>query len=169
MSEYTAEAPKPLNEVVTFYSYKGGTGRTMALANVACLFAKRSRTAGRVLAIDWDLEAPGLHYYLRGPSGMAVDPSAAGVLEYFTRVQEILATGAASGSDDEAAAESILDRLSAVDYTRQTMLPNLSLMPAGRLDDTYQARLAKLDWVQIYQRAPALFDGSRADSLRNMT
>ena len=37
--------------IVTFYSYKGGTGRTMALANVACLFARRSRNTGRVLAM----------------------------------------------------------------------------------------------------------------------
>jgi len=47
--------------IITFYSYKGGAGRTMALANAACLLA----AAGyRILAIDWDLEAPGLHRYL---------------------------------------------------------------------------------------------------------
>ena len=46
--------------VVTFYSFKGGTGRTMALANVAWILAS---TGMRVLAVDWDLEAPGLHRY----------------------------------------------------------------------------------------------------------
>jgi hypothetical protein len=46
--------------VLTFYSYKGGTGRTMLLANVAWILASAGR---RVLAIDWDLEAPGLHQY----------------------------------------------------------------------------------------------------------
>src|SRR5881392_468367 len=46
--------------IVTFYSYKGGTGRSMTLANVAWLLANSGR---RVLAIDWDLEAPGLHRY----------------------------------------------------------------------------------------------------------
>jgi MinD-like ATPase involved in chromosome partitioning or flagellar assembly len=35
-------------QLITFYSYKGGTGRTMALVNVACLMAKEGR---RVLAI----------------------------------------------------------------------------------------------------------------------
>src|SRR6478735_338527 len=45
---------------VTFYSYKGGTGRSMALANVAWVLACSGR---RVLVIDWDLEAPGLHRY----------------------------------------------------------------------------------------------------------
>ena len=47
-------------KIVTFYSYKGGTGRSMALANVAWILAQ---TGHRVMAIDWDLEAPGLHRY----------------------------------------------------------------------------------------------------------
>src|SRR5215471_2622045 len=46
--------------VVTFYSYKGGVGRTFILANVATLLA---RWGFRVLCIDWDLEAPGLAHY----------------------------------------------------------------------------------------------------------
>lgn len=46
--------------VITFYSYKGGTGRTMALANVAWILAANGH---RVLAVDWDLEAPGLHRF----------------------------------------------------------------------------------------------------------
>ena len=41
----------------TFYSFKGGVGRTMALANVAVHLARRGR---RVLLVDFDLEAPGL-------------------------------------------------------------------------------------------------------------
>ena len=43
--------------VTTFYSFKGGVGRTMALVNVAVELAQRGR---RVLAVDFDLEAPGL-------------------------------------------------------------------------------------------------------------
>ncbi len=43
--------------VTTFYSFKGGVGRTMALANAAVELAARGR---RVLVVDFDLEAPGL-------------------------------------------------------------------------------------------------------------
>ena len=50
-------------KIVTFYSFKGGVGRTMALANVAFLAANNGM---RVLVMDWDLEAPGLAYYFRG-------------------------------------------------------------------------------------------------------
>lgn len=46
---------------VTFYSYKGGTGRSLLLANLATLVARLGR---RVVTLDLDLEAPGLHYKL---------------------------------------------------------------------------------------------------------
>jgi len=49
-------------EAITFYSYKGGTGRSMLLANVAWQLAASGR---RVLLVDWDLEAPGLHRYFK--------------------------------------------------------------------------------------------------------
>ncbi len=46
--------------IVTFYSYKGGVGRSMAIANVAALLA---RTGLRVVVVDADLEAPGVGAY----------------------------------------------------------------------------------------------------------
>ncbi|TXH36673.1 MAG: tetratricopeptide repeat protein, partial [Burkholderiaceae bacterium] len=150
------EALTPLHEVITFYSYKGGTGRTMALANVACLFA-RQIGSGRVLAIDWDLEAPGLHYYLRSPSGEAADPNVEGVVEYFTRIQEIVGSVSADPDGEEKAAESVLEQLPLDRYRRPTCVSNIDLMPAGRLDETYSSRLAKLDWQLIYEKSPALF------------
>ena len=51
-----------MSAIVTFYSYKGGVGRTMALANVAVLLSQWGK---KVLMVDWDLEAPGLeHFFL---------------------------------------------------------------------------------------------------------
>ena len=44
--------------VVTFYSYKGGVGRTLALLNVAYELADSGQ---RVLVVDFDLEAPAIH------------------------------------------------------------------------------------------------------------
>jgi hypothetical protein len=52
-----------MGDIVTFYSYKGGTGRSMALANVGHILAWQSAPPHKVLMIDWDLEAPGLHRY----------------------------------------------------------------------------------------------------------
>src|SRR5437879_4694873 len=50
-----------MGAVVTFYSYKGGVGRTMALANIATLLASWGK---KVLVVDWDLEAPGVEHFL---------------------------------------------------------------------------------------------------------
>lgn len=43
--------------VTTFYSFKGGVGRTMALVNSAIALAAGGR---KVLVVDFDIEAPGL-------------------------------------------------------------------------------------------------------------
>ncbi|MFN7677549.1 MAG: tetratricopeptide repeat protein [Cyanobacteriota bacterium] len=147
----------PLHEVITFYSYKGGTGRTMALANVACLFATRKEDPQRVLAIDWDLEAPGLPYYLRPPRDEVDTSMGQGVVDFFTRVQELLDAGPGSGEDEEKQAEAILARIPLGEFCQATSVPNVDLMPAGRMDASYQARLARLDWPHMYQQAPGLF------------
>jgi len=46
---------KPI--IITFYSFRGGVGRSMAMLNAGCLLARSGR---RVLLVDFDLEAPGL-------------------------------------------------------------------------------------------------------------
>lgn len=56
------DEPPRNGRILTFYSYKGGTGRTMLLANLGWLLAAAGQ---RVLMIDWDFEAPGLHRYYR--------------------------------------------------------------------------------------------------------
>ncbi|MCY2990109.1 MAG: hypothetical protein NTY19_19880 [Planctomycetota bacterium] len=67
-------------ETITFYSYKGGTGRTLVVANVARYL---SRFAQTVVVLDFDLEAPGLHYKLnlgKPGEGLSVER---GVVDYF--------------------------------------------------------------------------------------
>ncbi|MCI0665127.1 MAG: NB-ARC domain-containing protein, partial [Acidobacteria bacterium] len=46
--------------IYTYYSYKGGVGRSMALANAAQCFYQQGLS---VVMIDWDLEAPGLESF----------------------------------------------------------------------------------------------------------
>jgi cellulose biosynthesis protein BcsQ len=48
-------------ETVAFYSYKGGVGRTLLVANTAQFLAISGRS---VMVLDLDLEAPGLHQKL---------------------------------------------------------------------------------------------------------
>ncbi|HEX2209438.1 MAG TPA: P-loop NTPase, partial [Longimicrobium sp.] len=56
------EEKRTPGRIITFYSYKGGTGRSMVLANTAWILASQGKS---VLVIDWDLEAPGLHRYFQ--------------------------------------------------------------------------------------------------------
>jgi CobQ/CobB/MinD/ParA nucleotide binding domain len=49
---------KQLPRIAAFYSYKGGVGRSLALANTGVALAAKGF---KVLLIDLDLEAPGLH------------------------------------------------------------------------------------------------------------
>ena len=68
-------------KIVTFYSFKGGTGRTMALANVAWILASNGL---KVLVVDWDLDSPGLHRYFHpflDPAKVAATP---GIIEIVT-------------------------------------------------------------------------------------
>src|SRR6187200_2611128 len=55
--------------IYTFYSFKGGVGRSMALANIAEAFHQQGL---RVVMIDWDLEAPGLEVYFYGQDSAAL-------------------------------------------------------------------------------------------------
>src|SRR5262249_28129330 len=57
-----AAAGRPVT--YTFYSYKGGVGRSMALANVANWLRLQGL---RVVMVDWDLEAPGLESFFFPP------------------------------------------------------------------------------------------------------
>src|SRR4051794_25735589 len=73
-------------QIITFYSYKGGTGRTMALANVAWILAANGN---RVLVVDWDLESPGLHRFFSpflDPQQVATTGGVANLLDEYAWV-----------------------------------------------------------------------------------
>ena len=51
--------------IFTFYSFKGGVGRSMAVANVGEELYRRGL---KVLLVDFDLEAPGLERFFDAPA-----------------------------------------------------------------------------------------------------
>jgi len=118
---------------VTFYSYKGGVGRTMALTNVAALMAKEGR---RVLVIDFDLEAPGLDSF----EGLGCSKGHPGVVEYVT---EYLQTNRAPDI-----ARFVQECHPAGVHLRG----NLWLMGCGKKDATYNRDRAAIDWTALYER-----------------
>jgi cellulose biosynthesis protein BcsQ/uncharacterized protein (DUF2267 family) len=155
-----------MGEVLTFYSYKGGTGRSMALVNCAGLIAQQLPSAAKpILLVDFDLEAPGLHRYL-APFLADVRPNTWGVLELFAvlekAVDRMLATAPTEkGTTSERVADEdvahIVDELDLAPFIEDTRLGTLKLMPAGVFDDTYHLRLSRFDWEELHRKAPALF------------
>lgn len=156
------EIQKEPGKIVTFYSYKGGVGRTMALANTAFLAAANGR---KVLVMDWDLEAPGLAYYFRG----LVEPSAAkelkdspGLLDVFWNWrQDLLKKSSAEDTqiliDNMGMAEPFADcvkSLIADDLFEDKLV--LDYIGAGsRLlgkarDISYEEALTRFSWTEFF-------------------
>ncbi|WP_437726599.1 KGGVGR-motif variant AAA ATPase [Sorangium sp. So ce861] len=127
--------------IVTFYAYKGGVGRTMALANVAYRLADTH--ALDVIAVDWDLEAPGLHTFF-GISEREL-AEARGVLDYLEAWQE-----AVLHKDPEP--PDATDWLMRIQEGRHgPRHGSLRLLIAGRQDAAYDSRLARFDWKAFYE------------------
>lgn len=112
---------------VTFYSYKGGVGRTLALANAAYLLAT-SEDSLRVLMWDFDLEAPGLQQIFKE-----------------THVNQL---GGFVDMVTEYAQKAEMPDVS--DYIVKTSTPGLDLLPAGKMGKAYSKKLEKLNWQDLY-------------------
>lgn len=160
-------------EIITFYSYKGGTGRSMALANLACLLADRTlRKGGRgVLVIDWDLEAPGLHRFFRGLFKRKFgDPSRdneeydkrfdalPGLLDLLLEFQAKVAQLPNPAKEPDESAENFLRGSVAIDdYILTSDLEGLRFIKAGRFDEKYAEMVNTFPWEDFYRQAPWFF------------
>jgi MinD-like ATPase involved in chromosome partitioning or flagellar assembly len=117
--------------VITFYSYKGGVGRTMALANVAVLLARTHR----VLVVDWDLQAPGIERFF---AELHIEPEAIGLLPLLTRV--------ASGHRPDY--REYISQVAAVDDKLA-----FGLLHSGRGSDPgYYHKLEHFNWTGFYKQ-----------------
>lgn len=113
----------------TFYSYKGGVGRTSALMNVA---HRLCQVGKKVCVLDFDLEAPGLDSFELSRRS----PVSAGVVEY---ISSYLETDKLPSLSDFA-----------YDITPKDEFGQIHLIPAGRKDAHYQYLLSRLDWKMLY-------------------
>ena len=117
--------------ITTFYSFKGGVGRTMALVNSAVTLALRGR---RVLVVDFDVEAPGLDTF----DALRPREEVPGIIDFVAQYTK-------SGKAPDVA-----------DYIGDC--PDIGdgggrlwIMPSGR-NHTYTATLGQIDWVDLYER-----------------
>jgi hypothetical protein len=125
-----------MSTIATFYSYKGGVGRTMALANVAVLLAKWGH---KTLMVDWDLEAPGLEYYFKDYIDIQDALQRPGIVDMFL----------ARSSDPARTIDFDWMGEHVIDIPVQSTTP-LHLLTAGRKDRHYFERLRSFDIESFY-------------------
>lgn len=137
-------------QIATFYSYKGGTGRTMALANVAWILASNGK---RVLAVDWDLEAPGLHRYFRPFLLDKECRSSPGVIDmvWDVSVSAMKPIKPAGDSNWYRQYSDVLKYAVSLQWTFPKS-GRLDLLSAGRQNGAYAARVNSFDWKNFYER-----------------
>jgi hypothetical protein len=150
--------------IITFYSFKGGVGRSMALANVAELMAQRGL---RVLMIDFDLEAPGLERFFDDPyalvnAGEVVQRR--GLIDLLTSYRELrtlpsLEPPPADGAGGFAYSAEPIESFVVAIRRDKSSGGSLSLLPAGRRAGAeytrYADRVRSFSWDDFYAR----FDG----------
>lgn len=148
--------------IITFYSYKGGTGRTMALANVAWIAASKGY---RVLAVDWDLESPGLHRYFHPFLLDKQLRSSRGVIDMIREFAAATLDRSPLPDDDPL----WLHQYAQVFQYAISLnwgFPDggrLDLLPPGQQDPSYTKAVSTFDWDTFYERQNG---GAFLDALR---
>jgi MinD-like ATPase involved in chromosome partitioning or flagellar assembly/uncharacterized protein (DUF2164 family) len=129
--------------IVSFFSFKGGVGRTSTLVATALTLA---RNGLRVAIVDLDLEAPGLSTIFSPDNSNNL-----GVIDYLLekKIQQ----------DDWKL------RTHLTSINEQTLLgddgESIQLLPAGTVDENYLEKLARLDFQN-------LVDGELQITMQNM-
>jgi tetratricopeptide (TPR) repeat protein/CO dehydrogenase nickel-insertion accessory protein CooC1 len=135
-------------QIITFYSYKGGTGRTMALANVAWILASSEK---RVLCVDWDLESPGLHKFFHPFLSESTVSATPGVIEVINDYASA-AVDPSPRPDDWHLEYARVDRNAVSLNWEFPGEGRLDFLSAGRQNRDYSAAVCSLDWDNFYDR-----------------
>jgi MinD-like ATPase involved in chromosome partitioning or flagellar assembly len=116
-------------QIFTFYSFKGGVGRTLLAANVSKVI---ERWGHRVLMIDWDLEAPGLHHYFRSSGSTDSADGVVELIQAFDRGEDI----------------------DAIDYVTHLRadVGRLDFISAGNQSEAYVEAVQNLNFDRLFEK-----------------
>ena len=123
-------------KTITFYSYKGGVGRSLALSNMAIKLSQLKKT---VFVIDFDLEAPGLQFKFEEDYQHIKNDCKLGLVDYIY-----------SFANENILPESLKD------YTCELRPKNINdtnihFLSAGDFErDEYWKKLATTKWSQLF-------------------
>ncbi len=173
LESQTPNTPWPLGSraaIVTFYSFKGGVGRTTTL--VACAW-QLARAGKRVIVIDLDLEAPGVGSVLgaksqRGVVDFLVDELATGKAE----LDGCWSTADELGKDKDRVLvvsagtlnAGYLEKLGRLDFIGASPAAHQQQGPASPIEKALRALLQKLAALRFHdgQCADYIFIDARA-------
>ncbi|MDN3588196.1 GH25 family lysozyme [Pedobacter aquatilis] len=158
--------------IVSFYSYKGGVGRTQLCANVAqYLCFQRGK---KVLVWDWDFEAPGLHYFFDKKEASSNSLGTLELLEDYVKTinslkilpketyERDLPKVLEKDKNEDSTLSTNITSTSLRYPVRADMIPMqgswdapeaglIDLMPAGNYNDNFSYRSGNFDWMEFYQ------------------
>jgi MinD-like ATPase involved in chromosome partitioning or flagellar assembly len=134
--------------ILSFYSYKGGVGRTQLVANVAsylCFYKHK-----RILLLEWDLEAPGLHFYFDKTNANIRQE---GLIELLLRYNALAQKGEKYGEADLPyfTEEYIVRGLKTSGKNKGT----IDLIPAAKYAEPFSQKINDFNWREFME----LYDG----------
>ena len=123
-------------KTITFYSYKGGVGRSLALSNIAIRLSEFNKS---VCVLDFDLEAPGLQFKFNDyAKSQSIDN---GIVDY---ISEFSSKGTVPNT--------------VKDYSITLIPPNelfkpIIFIPAGNVDNPdYWKKLSAINWGEMFYK-----------------
>lgn len=120
-------------KTITFYSFKGGVGRSLALSNIAVRLSEFNR---KVCLVDFDLEAPGLQYKFKHYNHA---PIRQGLTDY---IHNYFNAGIATSNIKDFSVELT---------HKNRALPNITLIPAGDIENpVYWTKVSSLRWADMF-------------------
>jgi len=121
-------------KTITFYSYKGGVGRSLALSQVAIRLSEYGK---KVCVLDFDLEAPGLHFKFHKYD--RASPISKGIVNY---IDEFITKGKIPASIKDFSIQL---------KPKNQRYKNIDLIPAGEIEqDDYWMKLSQIDWSSLF-------------------
>lgn len=151
--------------MLVFHGHKGGAGRSAAVANIAPVLSSQGY---RVLVVDFDLEAPGIHRFYGLDDE---DTRNGGVVELVERYDAAMRGGAPFSESldpamlleprlpamklptgEELSPEAVRERIFGARTigVETPMEAWVKVLPAGRIDADFRRRVARLHWDELY-------------------
>jgi MinD-like ATPase involved in chromosome partitioning or flagellar assembly len=124
--------------VITFYSYKGGVGRSMALANISALLAKWGHS---VLILDWDFEAPGLEFYFDKYTNIQFVNNKNGIIDILVNHK----------TTEEIDWKQCITQINLPSKFNNSSTGKIDIITSGLKDESYYNRVQSFDYTAFYK------------------